>query len=122
MQGVDRVRRVAELVRRELSQFIIRELTDYGVGIVSITAVDMTRDLRKATVYVTAFDGSHDKEKVISILNESVSVMRKTLASRLELRRVPELKFHYDFSVERGMRLSKMIDQLAAGGDTGDES
>ncbi len=122
MQGVDRVRRVAELVRRELSQFIIRELTDYGVGIVSITAVDMTRDLRKATVYVTAFDGSHDKKKVISILNESVSVMRKTLASRLELRRVPELKFHYDFSVERGMRLSKMIDQLAAGGDTGDES
>ncbi|MEC9328875.1 MAG: 30S ribosome-binding factor RbfA [Pseudomonadota bacterium] len=121
MQGVDRVRRVAELVRRELSQFIIRELTDYGVGIVSITAVDMTRDLRKATVYVTAFDGSHDKEKVISILNESVSVMRKTLASQLELRRVPELEFHYDFSVERGMRLSKMIDQLAAGGDTGDE-
>ena len=121
MQGVDRVRRVAELVRRVLSQFIIRELTDYGVGIVSITAVDMTRDLRKATVYVTAFDGSHDKEKVISILNESVSVMRKTLASQLELRRVPELEFHYDFSVERGMRLSKMIDQLAAGGDTGDE-
>jgi ribosome-binding factor A len=122
MQGVDRVRRVAELVRRELSQIIVRDLGDYGVGIVSITAVDMTRDLRKAAVYVTAFDGSHDKEKVINILNESVSVMRKTLANRLELRRVPELEFHYDLSVERGMRLSNIIDQLTPGRDGSDES
>ena len=122
MQGVDRVRRVAELVRRELSQIIVRDLGDYGVGIVSITAVDMTRDLRKATVFVTAFDGSHDKEKVINILNESVSVMRKTLANRLELRRVPELEFHYDLSVERGMRLSNIIDQLTPGRDGSDES
>jgi ribosome-binding factor A len=121
MQGVDRVRRVAELVRRELSSFIVRELADYGVGIVSITAVEMTRDLRKAKVYVTAFDDGQDEEAVVSILKEYVSVMRKTLASRLELKRVPELDFYYDSSVQRGARLSKMIDGLVPSGDAVDE-
>ena len=121
MQGVDRVRRVAELVRRELSSFIVRELADYGVGIVSITAVEMTRDLRKAKVYVTAFDDGQDEEAVVSILNEYVSVMRKTLASRLVLKRVPELDFYYDSSVQRGARLSKMIDGLVPSGDAVDE-
>ena len=121
MQGVDRVRRVAELVRRELSSFIVRELADYGVGIVSITAVEMTRDLRKAKVYVTAFDDGQDEEAVVSILNEHVSVMRKTLASRLELKRVPELDFYYDSSVQRGARLSKIIDGIVEPTDAVDE-
>ena len=121
MQGVDRVRRVAELVRRELSSFIVRDLADYGVGIVSITAVEMTRDLRKAKVYVTAFDDGQDEEAVVSILKEYVSVMRKTLASRLELKRVPELDFYYDSSVQRGARLSKIIDGIVEPTDAVDE-
>ena len=121
MQGVDRVRRVAELVRRELSSLIVRDFADYGIGIVSITAVDMTRDLRKAKVYVTAFDDGQDEEEIVGILKDNVSVMRKALASRLELRRVPELDFYYDSSVQRGARLSKMIDGLVLSGDTVDE-
>ena len=52
MQGIDRVRRVSELVRRQVSQFILRELVDEGLGIVSVTAVDMSRDLQQATIYV----------------------------------------------------------------------
>ena len=121
MQGVDRVRRVAELVRRELSSLIVRDFADYGIGIVSITAVDMTRDLRKAKVYVTAFDDGQDEEEIVGILKDNVSVMRKALASRLELRRVPELDFYYDSSVQRGARLSKMIDGLVSSGDAVDE-
>ena len=121
MQGVDRVRRVAELVRRELSSLIVRDFADYGVGIVSITAVDMTRDLRKAKVYVTAFGDEHDEEVIVGILKDNASVMRKALASRLELRRVPELEFYYDLSVQRGARLSKMIDGLAPSRDAADE-
>ena len=121
MQGVDRVRRVAELVRRELSSLIVRDFADYGIGIVSITAVDMTRDLRKAKVYVTAFDDGQDEEEIVGILKDNVSVMKKALASRLELRRVPELDFYYDSSVQRGARLSKMIDGLVPSGDAVDE-
>ena len=121
MQGVDRVRRVAELVRRELSSLIVRDFADYGIGIVSITAVDMTRDLRKAKVYVTAFDDGQDEEEIVGILKDNVSVMRKTLASRLELRRVPELDFYYDSSVQRGARLSKIIDGIVEPTDAVDE-
>ena len=68
MQGVDRVRRVAELVRRELSSLIVRDFADYGIGIVSITAVDMTRELRKAKVYVTAFDDGQDEAEIFGIV------------------------------------------------------
>ena len=121
MQGVDRVRRVAELVRRELSSLIVRDFADYGIGIVSITAVDMTRDLRKAKVYVTAFDDGQDEEEIVGILKDNVSVMRKALASRLELRRVPELDFYYDSSVQRGARLSKIIDGIVEPTDAVDE-
>ena len=112
---------MAELVRRELSSLIVRDFADYGIGIVSITAVDMTRDLRQAKVYVTAFDDGQDEEAVVSILNEYVSVMRKTLASRLALKRVPELDFYYDSSVQRGARLSKIIDGIVEPTDAVDE-
>ena len=112
---------MAELVRRELSSLIVRDFADYGIGIVSITSVDMTRDLRKAKVYVTAFDDGQDEEEIVGILKDNVSVMRKALASRLELRRVPELDFYYDSSVQRGARLSKMIDGLVPSGDAVDE-
>ena len=57
MQGIDRVRRVSELVRRQVSHFIVRELADEDLGIVSVTAVDMSRDLQHATVYVSSLDG-----------------------------------------------------------------
>ena len=67
------------------------------------------------------YDDGQDEEAVVSILNEYVSVMRKTLASRLELKRVPELDFYYDSSVQRGARLSKIIDGIVEPTDAVDE-
>ena len=112
MQGIDRVRRVSELVRRQVSQFILRELADEGLGILSVTAVDMSRDLQQATVFVSPLARGPDIDSILVTLEENVPAVRRDLAQSLHLRRVPNLTFRYDESVERGRRLSKMIDEL----------
>ena len=112
MQGIDRVRRVSELVRRQVSHFIVHELADEDLGIVSVTAVDMSRDLQHATVYVSSLAQGPDVENILFVLEENVPAVRRDLAQSLHLRRVPDLTFRYDESVERGQRLTKMIDEL----------
>ena len=112
MQGIDRVRRVSELVRRQVSHFIVRELADEDLGIVSVTAVDMSRDLQQATVYVSSLAQGSDVKNILFVLEENVPAVRRDLAQSLHLRRVPDLTFRYDESVERGQRLTKMIDEL----------
>jgi len=112
MQGIDRVRRVSELVRRQVSQFILRELADEGLGILSVTAVDMSRDLQQATVFVSPLARGPDIDSILIVLEENVPAVRRDLARSLHLRRVPHLTFRYDESVERGRRLTKMIDEL----------
>ena len=112
MQGIDRVRRVSELVRRQVSHFILRELADEGLGIVSVTAVDMSRDLLQATVYVSSFARDSDIDNILMVLEENVPAVRRDLAQSLHLRRVPHLTFRYDESVERARRLTTMIDEL----------
>ncbi len=112
MQGIDRVRRVSELVRRQVSQFILRELADEGLGILSVTAVDMSRDLQQATVFVSPLARGPDIDSILVVLEENVPAVRRDLARSLHLRRVPHLTFRYDESVERGRRLTKMIDEL----------
>ncbi len=112
MQGIDRVRRVSELVRRQVSQFILRELADEGLGILSVTAVDMSRDLQQATVFVSPLAQGPDIDSILIVLEENVPAVRRDLARSLHLRRVPHLTFRYDESVERGRRLTKMIDDL----------
>ena len=112
MQGIDRVRRVSELVRRQVSHFILRELADEGLGIVSVTAIDMSRDLQQATVYVSSFTRGSDIDNILMVLETNVPAVRRDLAQSLHLRRVPHLTFRYDESVERGRRLTKIIDEL----------
>ncbi len=112
MQGIDRARRVSELVRRQVSHFILRELADEGLGIVSVTAVDMSRDLLQATVYISSFARDSDIDNILTVLEENVPAVRHDLAQSLHLRRVPNLTFRYDESVERARRLTTMIDEL----------
>ena len=112
MQGIDRVRRVSELVRRQVSQFILREFVDDGLGIISVTAVVMSRDLQQATVYVSSLAQGSDIDSILVVLEKCVPAVRRDLAQALDLRRVPHLTFRYDESLERGRRLTKIIDGL----------
>ena len=110
MQGVDRTRRVAELIRRALADIIRDRLPDRGLGLLSITATEITRDLSRATVFISLLGEEEDQERVTKILNEESNVLRYELSRTLNLRHTPEIKFRYDLSIERGERLSRLID------------
>ena len=118
MQGVDRTRRVAELIRRAQADIIRDQLSDRGLGLLSITATEITRDLSRATVFITIL-GEEDQERVTEILNEESSALRHELSRTLNLRHTPEIEFRYDFSIERGVRLSRLIDDLSISSQTG---
>ena len=113
MQGVDRTRRVAELIRRALADIIRDQLPDHGLGLLSITATEVTRDLSRATVFISLLGEEEDQERVTKILNEESSALRHELSRTLNLRHTPEIEFRYDFSIERGVRLSRLIDDLS---------
>ena len=113
MQGVDRNRRVAELIRRALADIIRDRLPDRGLGLLSITATEVTRDLSRATVFISLLGEEEDQERATKILNEESSALRHELSRTLNLRHTPEIKFRYDLSIERGERLSRLIDDLS---------
>ena len=113
MQGVDRTRRVAELIRRALADIIRDQLSDHGLGLLSITATEVTRDLSRATVFISLLGEEEDQERVTKILNEESRTLRHELSRTLNLRHTPEIKFRYDLSIERGARLSRLIDDLS---------
>ena len=119
MQGVDRTRRVAELIRRALADIIRDRLPEHGLGLLSITATEITRDLSKATVFISLFGDEEEQERMTEFLNEESSALRFKLSRALNLRHTPEIEFRYDFSIERGVRLSRLIDDLSINSQTG---
>jgi ribosome-binding factor A len=128
-----RTQRVADQIRREIAVLIQMELNDPRIGMVSVTAVKVSRDLSYAKIYVTVLNsmadsgavnsstlsapGQLDKleiEENLKALNKASGYLRSLLAKRLTLRSVPKLRFHYDGSVERGRHLSELIDNALA--------
>jgi ribosome-binding factor A len=108
-----RSRRVADEIQRELAEIIRLEMKDPRVGLITITGVEVTNDLEHAKVFVTAL-GTDDHKTVLAGLRRASGFLRSQLAHRMKLRVVPQLGFEYDESVERGMRLSQLIDQAIA--------
>jgi ribosome-binding factor A len=115
-----RTRRVAELLQRELSEVIARELGDPRIGMVTVTAVQVSKDLAHATVYVTRLGtGTPNQTETVEALNRASGFLRHALSERLELRTTPRLHFKYDTSIERGVELSRLIERAA--GPRGDD-
>lgn len=112
MQGVDRSRRVGQQIRRELAGILPSVLEGQGTGLVSITSVTLSKDLRHARVFVTALASDLDPRNVIRVLNESASALRFELGQRAKLRRTPDLIFEYDESIEYGAKMSRLLDSL----------
>lgn len=112
MQGVDRSRRVAAEIRRELAKIIASEFDGEGLGLVSITAVSLSKDLRHARVFITALASKMAEHEIAPFLNEHASGLRYELSQRAGLRRTPDLIFEYDQSIEQGARMSQLLDTL----------
>jgi ribosome-binding factor A len=107
------MRRVNEAVRQVLSQ-ALPELKDPRIGFVTITAVDTSPDLRHARVFVSVLGSERKQAASLKGLEAAHGVLQATLARELRMKRTPQLVFEYDPSVERGVRMSKLIDELVA--------
>ncbi|MFL6621040.1 MAG: 30S ribosome-binding factor RbfA [Sulfurifustis sp.] len=103
--------RVAELVKRELAVLIPRVLDDSRTHQATVTFVDVSPDLRSARVYFTLLGGAAAAEPVVAAFNRAAGHLRRELAGRVALRVIPELRFYFDASIERGDRLSQLIDR-----------
>jgi ribosome-binding factor A len=112
-----RNRRVADLIQRELAVLVQRELVDSHLGLVTISAVDVSPDLKNARIYVTCLGEGQTPENLIHVLDELSGHYRHEMARTLSLRSVPRLKFVYDESIQRGKHLSDLIDSLHKAGN-----
>ena len=116
-QEYSRTQRVADQIQRELAALIQREVKDPRVGMATVSAVEVSRDLSHAKVFVTILNGGEDQQgmtELVKALNNASGFLRSQLGQRMKLRIVPTLRFHFDDSLSRGNYLSNLIDQARA--------
>src|ERR671918_1217839 len=107
-----RMRRVNESLREVLSE-ALPELKDPRIGFVTVTGVETSPDLRQARVFVSVLGSERKRDQTLEGLTAAHGVLQARIARELRLKRTPQLAFEYDPTVERGMRLSRLIDELA---------
>ena len=106
-----RSERTGELIKREISRLLEREVNDPRLGkLISITEVSLSPDLKYAKVFVSVL-GEENKEEVLAGFKVASGFLRRKLVSHLNLKCAPELRFYYDDSIERGSRLLELMDK-----------
>jgi len=110
-----RTERVADLIRREMADLLMRKLRDPRLGFVSVTGVEITGDLSSAKIWLSSLDGAEKRKEIVQVLTKAAPFLRHELAPRLGLREVPELRFAYDESIERGARVEDLLRRLNQG-------
>ena len=116
------MRRVDEAMRMVLSDAIATDLKDPRVGFVTVTAVKTSPDLRHARVYVSVLGDEDERTASIDGLRSAHGYLQRRLAGELTLKHTPTLTFEYDESVDRGMRISELLDQVAPDDPEGEEA
>jgi ribosome-binding factor A len=106
------MRRVNEAVREVLSE-ALGDLKDPRIGFVTVTAVETSPDLRHARVFVSVLGSERKRSASLAGLTAAHGVLQGRLARELRMKRTPQLAFEYDPSVERGVRMTQLIDDLA---------
>ena len=112
----ERLRRINEALKQVLSE-TVSELKDPRIGFVTVTGVETSRDLRHARVYISVLGSRRKQEQTLDGLAAAHGVLQARVGSELRLKRTPQLAFEYDPSVERGVRMSRLIDELAPDDD-----
>ncbi|MCC5602520.1 30S ribosome-binding factor RbfA [Nostoc favosum] len=109
-----RVSRVAELIKREVSQMLLNGIKDdrVGTGMVSVTDVDVSGDLQHAKIYVSIYGTDEAKAETMAGLKSATGYVRSELGARVRLRRTPEVLFLEDRSIERGNKVLALLNQL----------
>jgi ribosome-binding factor A len=109
-----RIERVNNLIRQEISELLQRQVKDPRLGnFISVTEVRTSPDLRYAKIFISSIGSDEGRRETLSVLAAASGFFRKELARRLRLRRIPELSFQWDDSIERGAHLLKLIDEVS---------
>ena len=109
----DRMRRVNEAVREVVSARIAEGLRDPRIGFVTVTAVETSPDLRHARVYVSVLGSGEERSATLTGLESAHGVLQQAVASELRMKRTPTLQFVFDESIDRGMRITELLDDEA---------
>lgn len=107
-----RAQRVAETIHKEISSLLIKGLKDPRIGFITITSVDVTPDLSIAKVYYTLMAEQGDRKETQAGLSSSASYVRQQIGKVLRLRHIPEIRFHYDESVDYGNHIEKLLSEV----------
>ncbi len=114
MPAGSRPSRIADQLRAELSDLLARQVHDPGIGFLTITHVKVTPDLQTARVYYTTLGDDKARRESSRALERAAPFLRRQLGSRLRLKRVPQLEFFFDESIERGDRIEQILHELEA--------
>ena len=106
-----RIERVCEVLKRELGQLMLRELT-FPVPLVTVSAVDVTPDLKQAHVFISALGTASQRRRVLEMLEHHRGAFQRELAKRVSMKNTPHLHFRLDDSIERGTRVLSILDEL----------
>jgi ribosome-binding factor A len=113
-----RVGRVGEQIKKELSQIVQSELKDPRIGFLTVTGVDVTNDLSLARVYLSVLGTDEQKEATLKALSSGTGYIRSELGKRIRLRKIPELQFRFDASIDYGSKIDLLLHQLNQEGNT----
>jgi ribosome-binding factor A len=113
-----RQKRVADRLQREISQLIQQEMNDPRLTLVTVTVVNIDRELEYANVFVSTVGDAARRKEVMQVLNNAKGFIRREIARRVQLRRAPELIFHWDPSPEKAEEISQLLDELKSTGAT----
>ena len=114
--GQLRIDKVQEFIKQEISQIIQKDIKDPRVGFVTVTDVEMTRDLRHAKIFLSLMGSDEQKKATWEALNRALGFMRSEIGKRIRLRCTPELSLHLDKSLDYSNHIQKLLLQLEKDG------
>lgn len=112
MVSIIRAQRIAERIRQELSEILLEEVSDPRLEGISVTDVQVDRELAYANIYVSALEGSARSREVLDGLQHAQGYLRRELSQRIELRTFPRLRFYWDATFEKADRIERLIASL----------
>jgi ribosome-binding factor A len=113
MHPYKRSTRVGDLIREEIADIIMHKLRDPRIGFVTVTGAEISEDLRHATIYLSVLDEERRKD-TLGIIRASASFIRGELGKRLRIKYIPFLTFRIDESIEYGMKIDRLLDEIKA--------
>ena len=106
-----RMRRINEVLREVVGVAIGNELSDPRIGFVTVTSVETSPDLRTAKVFVSVLGTEQEREETLSGLSSSRGVIQSKIAAQTRMKRTPTISFHYDKTIEQGVRISRLLEE-----------